>query len=248
MEERNSSPSRVETSGVFFHSCLSEFLPHAHPAVSHITSTPQTECEHTFTFGECVCVCKCVPVCVCMWPCQHRLYTSGLCASGSQRHRLCSLCVGRERTRFLQPSSSNLSIAFPEAFVAWYHCKAKTCATHNSDIGGSGRAQARIKDTLKAAASVFSRVSESKNELQADSTRSKTQAIITRIGCLASRDPSPAVFTTRSAAPWRFRDGANPWTLCHQLWRVLHVRSNVAHTDPSSVVVDCDICHAHFCE
>ena len=51
----------------------------------------------------------------------------------------------------------------------------------------------------------------------------------------ASRDPSPAAFTTRSAASWRFRDGA--------MMGVLYARSHVAHTDPSSVVDDYGICH-----
>ena len=29
---------------------------------------------------------------------------------------------------------------------------------------------------------------------------------------------------------------------------VLHARSDVAHTDMSPLVVDCGICHGHFCE
>ena len=63
------------------------------------------------------------------------------------------------------------------------------------------------------------------------------------IFCLLSRDPSPTAFTMRSAASWWFRDGSNP-RRCAPVMAVFCARSDVAHTDPSSVVVDCcDICH-----
>ena len=68
------------------------------------------------------------------------------------------------------------------------------------------------------------------------------------LGSGASRDPSPGAFTTRSAASWRFRDRANPRRCASPVMEVLHARSDVAHTDPSSVVGNCGICHAHFCE
>ena len=56
-------------------------------------------------------------------------------------------------------------------------------------------------------------------------------------------DPSPAAFTTQRHGGSKMEptlDAVLP------VMEVLYATSDVAHTDPSSVVVDCGICHAHF--
>ena len=66
-------------------------------------------------------------------------------------------------------------------------------------------------------------------------SRSQAHGLSPAHADLLSRIP----LSIASAASWRFRDWSQPSALCHQLWEVFYARSDVAHADPSPLVVMC---------